>query len=82
MEWFGVFDGEPAMSQSRAWSLGETCFSTAVGFVIAYATTALVMPVFGYPVTVADNLGITAIFTAVSIVRGYCIRRLFTWINS
>jgi hypothetical protein len=63
--------------QSRKMSLGEVCAGTAIGFTIAYLANAVVMPLFGHHVTAAENLGITAIFTVISIVRGYCVRRFF-----
>jgi hypothetical protein len=58
-------------------SLGEVCIGTAIGFVIAYLANAAVMPLFGHHVTAAENLGITAIFTVISILRGYLVRRVF-----
>lgn len=70
------------MSQSRKWSAVETAAGTAIGFVVAYITTALLFPPLGLPVSSSKNLVITAIFTVVSLVRGYYVRRLFNWIHS
>lgn len=50
---------------------------TAVGFVISIALSIIVYPMFGHTFTLAQNAGITAIFTAASILRGYVIRRYF-----
>lgn len=81
VEWFGECprcNGDGLRKgQSRRMSLTEVIFGTAIGFVVALITTHFVMPWFGHPVTIAENFGITAIFTVVSIVRGYCVRRLF-----
>lgn len=63
--------------QSRKMSVVEVVTSTALGFVVAVITTVIVFPWFGLRVTLPDNLAITAIFTVVSLVRGYCVRRLF-----
>ena len=65
------------MSQSRLGSLAETLASIAVGFVVSVVITAIVMPAYGHAVSLTDNLQITAIFTVASIVRSYCLRRLF-----
>lgn len=65
------------MSQSRLSSLAETCMSIAIGFVVSLVLTALVLPAYGHAVTFAENVQITAIFTAASIVRGYLVRRAF-----
>lgn len=68
---------EPIRGQSKRMSLAEICFSTAIGFVVAYAANAVVMPAFGHHVSMAENFWITSIFTVISIARGYCVRRLF-----
>jgi hypothetical protein len=65
------------MAQSRKMSFLEVVLSTAIGFFISMATTAIVFPAFGLPITVGDNFIITVIYTAVSIARGYVIRRMF-----
>ena len=69
------------MSQTRLQSLAETVASTAIGFVVAYAATWAVFPAFGYPVTHTDNLWITTIFTAISLLRGWMVRRLFNHLH-
>lgn len=66
-----------AKRQSRGMSFAEICFSTAIGFVIAFITNAVVMPAFGHHVSASQNFWITVIFTVVSIIRGYFVRRLF-----
>ena len=64
--------------QSKRLSMIETATSTAIGFVVAFATTQLVLPLYGHQVTYGENWQITSIFTVVSLVRGYYVRRLFT----
>lgn len=44
---------------------------------MAVATQIAVFPLFGLAVTLGDNLAIGGIFTAVSLVRAYLLRRLF-----
>ena len=63
--------------QSKRMSLIETLVSTAIGYLVAVATQAAVFPLFGLHVPLQDNLMIGAIFTVVSIVRGYLVRRVF-----
>jgi len=48
-----------------------------VGYGVAVTTQVLVFPVFGLQASLADNLPIGAIFTAVSIGRSYLLRRVF-----
>ena len=65
------------MSQSRRMSLLEAVANVAVGYAVAVATQFLVFPAFGLRVGFAENLGIGAIFTVVSLARSYALRRLF-----
>lgn len=63
--------------QSRRLSAVEAIASTGVGFLVSLALTVTVLPAFGYEVTSPDAVGITAIYTAASIVRSYVVRRAF-----
>lgn len=63
--------------QSRRLSLIEAMTSTAIGFVIALIATVLVLPLFGFPTSFGQSLGITAIYTVISVMRGYLVRRMF-----
>ena len=65
------------MRQSRLMSLVEAVANVAVGYGVAVVTQMLVFPLFGLTATLAQNLGIGAIFTAVSLVRSYALRRAF-----
>lgn len=66
------------MTQSRKLSLIETITSTAIGYSVAVVTQVTVFPLFGINIPLQDNLAIGAIFTVVSIVRGYVVRRVFS----
>ena len=65
------------MKQSRLMSLVESLANVLVGYVVAVATQMVVFPLFGLAVTVTENLLIGLIFTVVSIVRSYALRRGF-----
>ncbi len=65
------------MKQSRLMSLAESLANVLVGYGVAVATQMVVFPLFGLAVTVTENLLIGLIFTAVSIVRSYALRRGF-----
>lgn len=53
--------------------------NTAIGFGISLVLAMVVYPLFGHAFTLAQNVGITCIFTVASIARGYAVRR---WFNS
>ncbi len=68
------------MRQSRAQSLAEAVSSVALGYLAAAVVLAwVVAPRYGWAVSTADNLEITAIFTAVSLVKSYLVRRWWEW---
>lgn len=58
-------------------SMAEAAANVAVGYGIAVATQALVFPLFGLYASLSDNLLLGLVFTVVSIVRSYSLRRLF-----
>lgn len=65
------------VGQSKLGSLIEAIINTAIGFLISMAMSLTVYPMFGHAFTLAQNIGITVIFTVASIVRGYAVRRWF-----
>jgi hypothetical protein len=65
------------MRQSRRMSLVESLFNVAIGYGVAVTTQIIVFPLFGLEVSLSDNLAIGGLFTVVSIVRSYTVRRLF-----
>ncbi len=65
------------MNQSRLMSLVEAVANTAIGYLVAVATQFAVFPLFGIELTLARNMALGAVFTGVSILRGYVLRRLF-----
>lgn len=65
------------MKQSRIDSAMEAVVNTAIGFIVSLITWHFVAMAFGIPMTLGNNLLITGIFTVVSIIRQYVLRRLF-----
>jgi hypothetical protein len=58
-------------------SLVEALSNVTVGFAVAVVTQIMVFPLFGIRATLSENLLLGAVFTVVSILRSYCLRRLF-----
>ena len=63
--------------QSKMESMIESLTSTTIGIIIGIVLNLTILPIFGYPVSLSDSLWISVIFTIVSIVRSYVIRRFF-----
>ena len=67
--------------QSKKMNLIETVVSVAIGYVVALLSQIVVFPLFDIKVSLIDNLLIGLLFTVISIIRGYFVRRLFNWID-
>jgi hypothetical protein len=67
------------MAQTKKQSLFESVINVLVGFWVAVLIQVLVFPIFGIEATFGENLAISLIFTIVSILRGYILRRFFVW---
>lgn len=65
------------MKQSRRASLAESLANIAIGYCVAIATQVAIFPLFGIHIGLASNAAIGALFTLVSLVRSYALRRLF-----
>lgn len=68
--------------QRRRVSIIEALINTGVGFGVAFATNVLVLPLFGLHPSLSDTTWITLVFTFVSIVRSYALRRFFVWLHN
>ena len=58
-------------------SMVESITNVLVGYLVAVVAQLIVFPIFDIRISTADNLTIAAIFTVVSIVRSYALRRFF-----
>jgi len=68
------------MTQSRSLSAIEAATNVILGWMIALITQALVFPVLGMQVMLWQNLALSGVFTAVSFLRSYVLRRFFVWL--
>lgn len=65
------------MSQSRLSSFIEAVINIIIGFAINFTANWLVFPLFGWQISVTDNLLLGAVYTLISLIRSYSIRRWF-----
>ena len=65
------------MKQSRRMSLFESITNVVIGYLLSLITQVVVFPIFQIEVSLADNMAISVIFTVVSLVRSYVLRRVF-----
>lgn len=67
-------------AQKKKHSFIEALISTFVGFIVSLTAGIIIYPIFGID-NASHILGMTLIFTALSVVRGYYVRRLFDWLH-
>ena len=65
------------MTQSRRMSLVEAVTNVVVGYTLAVATQIVVFPWFGVQASLGENLALGGVFTGISLLRSYALRRLF-----
>ena len=70
------------MSQSRTHSAIETVANLVVGYTVNFTANMIVLPAFGYHITVKDNLMVGVFYTVVSVARSYTLRRVFNLFRS
>jgi len=61
-------------------SLIEAWTNIVIGFSINFVANLLILPLFGFNITLGDNFIIGVIYTGISLVRGYGLRRAFNYI--
>ena len=65
------------MTQSRGMSMVESATNVVVGYVLAILTQLAVFPLFGLEAALGEHMAIGTAFVAVSLARGYLLRRVF-----
>lgn len=69
------------MSQTRLGSMLEAWANIAIGFAINWVANLLIFPLFGFDITPGQAFHVGLIFTAISLVRSYALRRFFNRIK-
>ncbi len=65
------------MTQTRLGSFYEACINIVIGFTINYFANLLIFPLFGFDISYTANFVMGALYTVISLVRSYAIRRWF-----
>lgn len=64
--------------QLKRHSVLEAATNLAVGYSINFAANILIFPLFGWHISVMQNLELGVIYTVISMARQYVLRRVFT----
>lgn len=69
------------MSQTKLGSAIEAFTNVAVGFTINYAANLLIFPLFDMHISLANNFWMGCIYTVISVIRSYALRRVYNGIK-
>jgi hypothetical protein len=65
------------MTQTRLGSFIEAIINVVIGFGINFTANMFIFPLFGFHITPGANLDLGMIYTVISVVRSYAVRRWF-----
>ncbi|OGB26223.1 MAG: hypothetical protein A3I66_00805 [Burkholderiales bacterium RIFCSPLOWO2_02_FULL_57_36] len=65
------------MNQTRIGSLIEALMNVVIGFLVNMVANFVILPLIGFHITLGQNFFIGVLYTVVSVVRSYTIRRFF-----
>lgn len=66
-----------ASRQTRLGSLIEVMINIAIGFAINWVANLYILPLYGFQITGGQAFSMGLLFTVISVVRSYVIRRWF-----
>ena len=66
------------MKQSKLESLIESVITVGSGLIVAVIIQLLIFPLYYIEITLFENIQLATIFTSISIIRIYIIRRYFS----
>jgi hypothetical protein len=75
--WHACMSSNQGAGQTRKQSMIEAWTNIVIGFSVNYVANYLFLPLVGASFTMAENFWIGWLYTAVSIIRQYVIRRFY-----
>lgn len=67
------------MSQTRTQSAIEAAMNILIGYGISMTANFLIFPLFGWNISLSQNLTLGVIYTGISFIRSYLLRRFYNW---
>lgn len=65
--------------QTKLGSFVESWVNIVVGYGVNFTANMLILPLFGFNISVAQNIVLGGLYTVISLVRSYFIRRWFNY---
>ena len=67
--------------QTKTGSFIEAIANVVIGFGINFTANMIILPMFGFHISMGANFILGLLYTLISIVRSYCLRRVFNRIK-
>ncbi len=65
------------MEQTKLGSFYESVINIIIGWIINFTANMTIFPLFGWEISVEQNIYLGTIYTFISLIRSYVIRRWF-----
>ena len=65
------------MSQKKLHSFVESWANIFIGYTINLLANFIIFPLWGWQISLKQNIEIGVIYTVISLARSYCLRRIF-----
>lgn len=76
---WAAFSSSKVGGQSMRDSMMETWTNIVIGFSVNYAANMIVLPMDGHDISPESAFLIGVIYTAISVVRQFVLRRVYNW---
>lgn len=67
------------MAQTRKQSAVESVTNIVAGLIITMAANFAIFPLFGWGISLGENILLGVFYTVVSFIRSYSLRRFYNW---
>ena len=65
------------MQQTKLGSFYESLINIIIGWTINFTANMTIFPLFGWEISVEQNIWLGTIYTFISLIRSYIVRRWF-----
>lgn len=76
-----AYRNNTGVGQTPRWAIVEAWTNIAIGFTVNYLANFMLLPLVGASFTAAENFWLGWVYTAISMIRQYAIRRLYNMLQ-
>ena len=65
--------------QTKKQSALEAIMNILFGYSVNFTANMFILPMFGFDISIGQNMALGVLYTLISFVRSYIIRRYYNW---